>query len=137
MRWTGNHQLRKAYVVVTLDVKTAFNAVRWTDIINELKERFEVPLYLIRVISDYLNNRQLLYETTKGYRTQRVTSGVAQGYALGPNLWNVIYVGILTMETPADTKLVGIADDVVAIIEARNEEQARQRAAQVTNRAKD
>lgn len=130
--WSGNHRTRSACILVTLDVKNAFNSVRWVDIIGTLEERFRVPAYLRRIISDYLDNRELIYETTEGLKTKKITSGVAQGSVLGPDLWNIVYDGILTLETPDNTKLVGFADDLAAIVIARTEEQARMRVRRVT-----
>lgn len=113
--------------MVTLDVKNAFNTVRWNDIIQTLEERFRVPDYIVRIVSDYLSDRKLIYETTDGTRMRKITSGVAQGSALGPDLWNAVYDDILTMEMPDGVKLVGFADDLAAVVTARTEEQARRR----------
>lgn len=96
-----------------------------------------MPRYIIKIISDYLDSRELIFDTTKGQRRRRLTSGVAQGSALGPDLWNVVYDGILSMELPENTKLVGFADDIAAIVTARYEDQARRRIVQVTRRASD
>lgn len=132
--WQGNHRTRSACVLVTLDVRNAFNSVRWLDILRALEDRFAVPWYITRIISDYLDNRELVFETTQGQRRKRLTSGVAQGSALGPDLWNVVYDGILTLEMPEGAKLVGFADDIAAIITARNDEQAKMLVRQVSRR---
>ena len=55
--WQGNHRSRDACVLVTLDVKNAFNSARWADILVALEQRFVVPPYLLRVIDDYLQGR--------------------------------------------------------------------------------
>ena len=46
--------------------------------------------------------------------------GAAKGSILGPDLWNVSYDGILRMETPPDTFLACYAEDITAVIVARN-----------------
>lgn len=130
--WQGNHRSRNSCVLVTLDVKNAFNSARWVDILDALEHRFMVPAYLRRVISDYLDDRKLLYDTTEGQQSCKVTSGIAQGSALGPDLWNVVYNGVLEIVLPEWAKLIGFADDLAAMILARDTEQAQQRVAHVT-----
>lgn len=46
-------------MLVTLDVKNAFNSSRWVDILDAQENWFSVPAYLRMVISDYLNGREL------------------------------------------------------------------------------
>ena len=61
-----------------------------------------------------------------------MSAGVAQGSALGPDLWNALYDGILQMRLPPWAKLVGFADDIAAAVRARNGIQAQQRVSMVT-----
>lgn len=135
--WQGNHRTRSVCVVVTLDVKNAFNSVRWTDILEALRRHFHTPEYLVRVIEDYLWDRVLLYETTDGPKSVEVTAGVAQGSAFGPDLWNAVYNGILTLSLPVGTSLIGFADDIAALVLAREEEEAKRKVARVTLMASD
>lgn len=39
-----------------LKVRNAFNPVRWSSILNMLKLRFNVPLYIRLIIGFYLSN---------------------------------------------------------------------------------
>lgn len=127
----GNHYSRKIVLLVTLDIRNAFNSARWVDMLNALENFFRVPEYLLRMIRSYLQNRELLYETLDGPRRKQITSGAAQGSILGPELWNISYDGILRMEMPDDTFLVGYADDIAAVIIARNAQEAQRRLNQV------
>ena len=53
-------------------------------------------LYLRRVISSYLGNRTLLYDTRDGMHSYEITGGVPQGSVFGPPGWNVLYDGLLS-----------------------------------------
>ena len=102
--------------------------------LDALQLTFRLPTYLLRMIRDYLRDRTLLYDTTSGCRIKEVTAGAAQGSILGPDLWNAAYDGILRMEMPENTFLVGYADDIAAVIIARDVELAQMRLRQVMRR---
>lgn len=127
----GNHHSRRMVFLVTLDVKNAFNSARWCDILDALEKTFRVPGYLLRMMKDYLSDRVLEYETLEGNRRKVITAGAAQGSILGPNLWNASYDGLLRLEMPEETRMVGYADDVVALIAARTFELAQLKLNQV------
>lgn len=130
----GNHHSRKLAVVATLDVRNAFNSVKWEDVLTELKSTFQIPTYLLRIMQDYLRDRILVYDTSEGERRREVTAGAAQGSILGPDIWNIVYDGILKINLPEETHLVAYADDLVAVILARNAEQAQWKLNQVLRR---
>lgn len=130
----GNHYSRRVVMLVTLDVRNAFNSARWSDMLNALENTFNVPQYLLRMVQSYLRDRELVYETSDGPRRRQITAGAAQGSILGPDLWNVAYDGIFRMEMPEDTFLVGYADDIAAVITARDTEDAQRRLNQVMRR---
>ncbi|KAH8342698.1 hypothetical protein KR059_003696, partial [Drosophila kikkawai] len=85
---------------------------------------------------DYLDNRRLLYQTKAGEKCMQITSGAAQGSILGPELWNISYDEIFHLDIPEDTTIVGYADDIVAVITARNTEYAQRKLTQVMIRVK-
>lgn len=126
-----NNYSRPVVLIATIDVKNAFNSAKWTNIIDALEDRFKTPAYLMRMIRSYLKDRLLIYDTNKGQRTKKITSGAAQGSILGPDLWNVSYDGILNIEMPDDCYLVGYADDIAAVISARDTDAAARKLTQV------
>ena len=88
---------------------------------------FQVPKYLRRIISSYLRDREIIYETAQGIRLRRVTAGAVQGSVLGPDLWNIMYDQVLGLPMPEDTFTVGYADDLVLVITARDVKTAEEK----------
>lgn len=105
-------------VVVTLDVKNAFNTANWGVIIDTLT-RLSVPEYLLAAIKDYFRNRILIYDTDKGTKQYNVSGGVPQGSVLGPLLWNIMYDAVLRLRLPDNVKIVGFADDIALVCVAK------------------
>ena len=54
----------------------------------------------MQVLTNYLRNRHIKYDTTEGQTTRVMTEGVAQGFILGPDLWNVLYYSLQRMDMP-------------------------------------
>jgi len=73
--WKGG--TKKYCLLVTLDVKNAFNTANWTRIMQELR-RQRIPEYLIRIVDSYLGERVLLFDTSDGPKEYIVTAGVPQ-----------------------------------------------------------
>ena len=124
----GNHYSRKICVAAKLDVRNAFNSLRWEDALSTLRDRFRVPGYLLRVMQSYLRDRVLLYDATEGRRTKVVTAAAAQGSVLGPDIWNIDYNEILGLSRlPEGASLIGYADDIVLVITIKNLEEAQRK----------
>lgn len=107
--------------IITLDVKNAFNTVKWRVVLQSLRNR-RVDNYLYNLVADYLDNRILLYETDDGMKEYQITAGVPQGSVLGPFLWNVMYDGLLNLDLQVGAKLVGYADDIALVVNQQNAE---------------
>lgn len=52
---------RNLCLLITLDIKNAFNSANWAEIIKELKVK-NVSSYLIRIIQSYLHDREITEE---------------------------------------------------------------------------
>lgn len=129
----GNRFSRNLLILVTLDVKNAFNSASWRHILEAL-EKLNNPRYLINILSSYLSDRRLIFDTMEGPRSKEITAGAAQGSILGPDLWNIFYDGVLRLEMTEGTRLIGYADDVAALIESRNIDDAQRKLNQTMRR---
>lgn len=132
-RWKGGE--KEYCVVVTLDVKNAFNTANWSKIMKSLSE-LRVPEYLVRTLQSYFENRVLLYDTREGVKYHRVTGGVPQGSVLGPTLWNIMYDGILRIEKPHGSEIIGYADDIAVVVVAKTLPRLQQKCNRLIQRLK-
>ena len=131
---TKPHKDRPIVLMATLDVRNAFNSVRWVDIVQAFSDAFPLPPYLLRVMKDYLSDRHITYVTQTGVKKRKMTAGVAQGSILGPDIWNVGYDEVLDLPMPPGVYLVGYADDLVIVIMTKDTRLAQMRLSQATRR---
>lgn len=105
--------------MLTLDVQNAFNSASWTAIIKAIKIT-NTPKYLQNVLGQYLSDRRIIVERSDGAPSViEMSCGVSQGLVLGPDLWNLMYDGLLNIELPSDTELIAFADDVAIVCTAQ------------------
>ncbi|XP_046145688.1 uncharacterized protein LOC123989006 [Osmia bicornis bicornis] len=103
-------------LLIGLDVKNAFNTVRWENIISAARRRNFPPL-LILMLENYLNSRFIGTTMPDGtWIEQEVFAGVPQGSVLGPFLWNLAYDSILEVVLPRNVTTIAFADDLAVII---------------------
>ncbi|KAL4154115.1 hypothetical protein QTP88_001948 [Uroleucon formosanum] len=121
--WLGISELekgtRKRTGVLTMDVKNAFNSAPWLDTMNALRGK-EVPLYLCRLVDDYISDRRIIYEADGQRAEVKLTCGVPQGSVLGPTLWNVLYDDLLRVPLPEGVEYLAFADDVALVATAKD-----------------
>lgn len=86
---------RRCAVAVSLDIANAFNTLPYSCI--RLALRFHgLPLYLKRIIENYLEDREVMYAGSQGQLlVHQTVCGVPQGLVLGPLLWNLGYGWVL------------------------------------------
>lgn len=108
--------------LIAIDIKNAFNSLRWNDILNGM-ERRQFPVYLRKIVSSYLSERKIIYETPKWSVRESMSCGAPQGSRLGSYFWNLVYDDCLKMPLTRGAKVIGFADDAILITEAINEAQ--------------
>lgn len=112
----GDCRNRKICLLVTLDVKNAFNTANWRKIIKAMEDK-NISRYLISIIQSYLHERMI----TKEAFPKQMSAGVPQGSKVGPTLWNIMYDSVLNLDLPEEVRLVGYADDLAVLVLARTE----------------
>ena len=101
--------------IIGLDIPNAFNTARWDEIMLAL-EGLSVPLNLRRVISSYLTDRTLLYDTDDGTHSYKITGDMSQSSILGSPIWNILYDGLLRQPLPEGVSIVAFADHIALIV---------------------
>lgn len=105
-------------VAVSLDIENAFNSIPWWRIMEAMDEK-EFPLYLRRLIKNYLRSRWVEYPTGGGGRgTMTVEAGVPQGSVLGPLLWNVAFDVVVRDRVETGCGVFCYADDTLILASA-------------------
>ncbi|CAH2108905.1 unnamed protein product [Euphydryas editha] len=119
-RWTqaAVREKEKA-LAVSLDIANAFNSLPHATIQEALRYH-RVPLYLRRLLGDYLQGREVLVQGREGVWRRRVSCGVPQGSVLGPLLWNVGYDWVLRGTLPASVRVLCYADDTLVVAKGRD-----------------
>jgi len=115
-------------IVVSIDIKNAFNSLPWTQIRSTLTRR-KFPRYLKRILHAYLSKRMVEYATQDGSIEETIVSmGVPQGSVIGPYLWNVTYDRVLRVDKLAGTEVICYADDTLVIAVADSFDDAKTKA---------
>ncbi|MCP3663065.1 MAG: reverse transcriptase family protein, partial [Gammaproteobacteria bacterium] len=99
---------------VFFDVKKAFDQVPHHQLLQCLKDRFELPDFLLSLLWDCLSGRkQMVRVGGKLSSPRQVKSGVPQGSVLGPVLFIAYVNSVAELEMSTNAELIFYADDLV------------------------
>lgn len=121
-------------LIISLDIKNAFNGIKATNITDILQE-YKCPLNMILIIQSILTNRQIRYEQNNILVNKTLKTGSPQGSPLSPLLWNLTMNKLLQQQPPEDTYLMAFADDITIIVKAKSRNSLETKANQVLQQA--
>ena len=95
-----------------LDIKSAFDSAWQPAILNRLLRK-GCPLYLVKLLRSYLNDRKANLSGLGSEISVKTEIGCPQGSVLSPFLWNVLVDEVLEIAYPFPHKIIAYADDLV------------------------
>ena len=101
-------------VLVSLDVRGAFDAAWWPAILKGLRD-YRCPKNLYNLTKSYFSQRSASLSTNNIRLQREVTKGCPQGSCCGPGFWNIQYNSLLNLQYTRRTKVVAFADDLLLI----------------------
>lgn len=110
-------------VVISLDVKGAFDAAWWPGILASLRN-LRCPGNLYKLCVSYFNERTAFITKNNGIEQRKISKGCPQGSASGPGFWNIQYDSLLNLEYTKNTKVMAYADDLMIIVKGTTQEEA-------------
>jgi len=102
-------------VLISLDVKGAFDAARWPSILNGLKA-YNCPKILYNLSKSYFGQRSAVLSFNNVSIKRKVTKGSPQGSYCGPRYWNILYNSLLNIQFTKSSKAVAFADDLILAV---------------------
>lgn len=116
---------KKQVLMIGLDIKGAFDNVRWCIIKKRLAE-YGIPLNLREIMASYLNDRQVWSLAADEWVKKSTTQGCIQGSCGGPRMWNIVLNSIFALDKASpniylksfadDTNLIAVGEDKVELM---------------------
>jgi retron-type reverse transcriptase len=107
---------RLVCVLMCVDIKNAFNSLKWEAIMDEARRRY-LSRRLTRVLGNYLKDCYVVYESPNGVVSKKIYADVPQGLVVGPLLWNLVYDGLLArFENKINVRSIAFADDLAIMV---------------------
>ncbi|KAG8226159.1 hypothetical protein J437_LFUL007396 [Ladona fulva] len=104
---------------IFVDIKGAFDNVRWPSILSTLKQE-KCPTNIFNIVNDYFINRKCKVILNKVSHLKNLTKGCPQGSVLGPYFWNKVIDQFLEMEKENYLERIAYADDLLIMIEGKS-----------------
>jgi hypothetical protein len=109
----------RVVVMVSLDVKGAFDAAWWPAILKGLRDA-KCPQNLYQLTQGYFRQRRAVISVNSSKMEKNITKGCPQGSCCGPGFWNIQYNSLLNLRYTNHTKTVAFPDDLVIVIKAQS-----------------
>jgi hypothetical protein len=90
-------RLKQCTVIVSLDVKGAFDAAWWPSILKRLRE-LKCPKNLYMLSASYFSNRIATLSINNYKMEKEVQKGCSQGSCCAPGYWNIMYNSLLNLK---------------------------------------
>ncbi|KAF2888605.1 hypothetical protein ILUMI_17569 [Ignelater luminosus] len=120
----------KYVAILSVNISGAFDNLWWPTTILRTHE-MALSSKIVQIIRNYLDDRQITYNTGNETATRQLTKGCPQGSILGPTLWNLAVDSLLEIHIDHST-LLAYADDIVAVVGASNRRDLETRMAGLT-----
>jgi retron-type reverse transcriptase len=114
---------RDITILISLDVKGAFDAAWWPSIIHALKE-FSCPKDLFNLAKSYFSERKIPYVQTAKKIERELSKGCPQGSNSGPGFWNILFNSLLNLDFGKRTKAIAFAGDLLIAVKAGTAKEA-------------
>ena len=101
-------------VLISPDVKGAFDAAWWSSILNGLKA-YNCPKNLYNLSKSYFSQRTAVLSLNVSMQ-RTVTKGTPQGSCCGPGYWNILYNSLLNIQFAKISKAVAFTDNLILAI---------------------
>lgn len=126
----------KGAILVSLDIKGAFNSLWAPVVINKLREN-NCPRNLFNLVRDFLTNRKMSYLTKSEKITIGSVKGCPQGSPLSPLLFNVVIADLLQQRFENNITIQAFADDVTLIVTGKSRKELEDNANRALNLIKE
>jgi hypothetical protein len=111
-------------VLVSLDVKGAFDAAWWSSILNGLKA-CGCPKNQYNLTKSYFNQLTAVLSTNSIRMEKEVSKGFPKGSCCCPGFWNTLYNSLLNLKFTRRTKAVAFADDLILAVRGKTVSEAK------------
>lgn len=127
---------RMKYVCgIFADIRGAFDNAWHPGILYQLRQ-WRCLESLIALISSYLERREVKLSISGVCQEIIATKGCPQGSILGPVLWNILFNGLLEVDT-GDSVTIAYADDAVVVVQGGSRREAERKLEEMAEMLKD
>ncbi|GFX88525.1 RNA-directed DNA polymerase from mobile element jockey [Trichonephila clavipes] len=107
-------------ILISLDIKDAFDNAWWPCILNLLKKA-EIPINIFSLVADFLNDRVAKMQLGSTSAIHCLERGFPQGSVSGPIFWNIIINDLLSkLNNLACCEIIAFADDILVCSQGRD-----------------